>query len=78
MHVGDKHDYLGMDMHFSNKGVHNVPMLRYLKNVILSFPVLIMGNATTPATNHLFNVRDEWQAKWLEEERTLAFHHTIA
>jgi hypothetical protein len=30
------------------------------------------------AADHLFKIRDEKELKPLEEERTLAFHHTVA
>jgi hypothetical protein len=78
MHSGDRHDYLGMDMHFPKGGVLNVSMVMYLRNMINLFPEEITGNVSTPAADHLFNVRGEGEARLLEEERALAFHHTVA
>ena len=46
--------------------------------MIKEFPVKIMGRAATPAAGHLFDVRDKKEAQVLEEERALAFHHTVA
>jgi hypothetical protein len=77
MHTGDRHDYLGMDIHFSEEGVLNVSMVAYLRNVINSFLEVIMGSASTPAADHYFNMREEGEARLLEEERALAFHHTM-
>jgi len=78
MHTGRKHDYLGVDMEFRKDGTLGVSMIPYLKNVIAEFPEIISGKSPTPAADHLFKVRDEKDAKPLEEERALAFHHTVA
>jgi hypothetical protein len=78
MHTGKKHDYLGVDMEFNNDGTLDVSMIPYLKNVIADFPELIVGKAATPAADHLFVIRDEKETRPLEEERALAFHHTVA
>ncbi len=53
-------------------------MITYLKNVISDFLELITGKAATPAADHLFNIRDKKEARLQEEERALAFHHTVA
>ena len=78
MHTGMKHNYLGVDIEFNEDTTLDVPMISYLKGVIAEFPELIKGRAATPATEHLFTVRDEKEARPLEEERALAFHHTVA
>ena len=78
MHRGMKHYYLGVDMEFNEDGTLDASMTPYLKGVIAEFPELIKGKAATPATEHLFTVRDEREARPLEEERALAFHHTVA
>jgi hypothetical protein len=70
MHMGRKHDYLG--------GALEVSMFKYLKNAIEEFPEIIRGRAATPAPNKLFKIRDEAEAKKLNEEQVLAFHHTVA
>ena len=49
MHLGKKHDYLGVDMEFCNDGALEVSMIKYLKNVIEEFPEVIKGRAATPA-----------------------------
>ncbi len=78
MHMGHKHDYLGVDMEFNDDGTLEVSMITYMKNVISKFPEVIMGKLATPAADHLFTIRDKKEAKPLDEERALAFHHTVA
>jgi hypothetical protein len=78
MHTGKKHDYLGVDMEFNDDGTLEVSMIAYIRNVIAEFPEIIQGKTATPAADHLFTVRDRKDAKPLEEERVLAFHHTVA
>ena len=78
MHTGTKHNYLGVDVEFNNDGTLDASMISYLKGIIAEFPELIKGRAATPATEHLFTVRDEKEARPLEEKRALAFHHTVA
>ena len=39
---------------------------------------MITGKASTPAADHLFSVRDADKAKYLPEEKAVAFHHTTA
>ena len=78
MHTGTKHDYLGVGMEFNEDGTLDASMIPYLKGIIAEFPKLIKGRAATPATEHLFTVRDEKEARPLEEERAPAFHHMVA
>jgi hypothetical protein len=78
MHTGCKHDYLGVDMEFNDDGTLEASMIRYLKNVISEFPEIFMGKLAMPAVDHLFTTRDEKEAKPLDEEQVLAFHHTVA
>ncbi len=78
MHTGNKHNYLGVDFEFEQEGRLSVSMVNYLKNVIEMFPEQIVGRAATPAGDRLFDIRDEKEAKPLEEERAIAFHHTTA
>jgi hypothetical protein len=78
MHTGRKHDYLGVDMEFNDDGTLEASMITYLKNVISEFPEVITGKSGTPAADHLFTIRDEKEAKPLDEERALVFHHTVA
>ena len=53
------HDYLGMDLDYSQKGKLYVSMIKYLKKVFAAFPEKITTSAATPASDHLFEVRDK-------------------
>jgi len=77
MHMGRKHDYLGVDMEFCDDGALEVSMFKFLKNMISEFPELIKGRAATPAHDKLFVIRDDEDARKLNEEQALAFHHTV-
>ncbi len=77
MHLGRKHNYLGVDMEFCNGGALEVSMFKYLMNVISEFPELIKGRVATPAHDKLFAIRDNKDARKLNEEQVLAFHHTV-
>ncbi len=78
MHTGCKHDYLGVNMEFRKDGILGVSLIAYLKNVIAEFPEIISGKSPMRAADHLFQIADEKEVKHLEEERALAFHHTVA
>jgi hypothetical protein len=78
MHMGRKHDYLGVDMEFNDDGTLEASMITYLKNVISEFPVMITGKSATPAAEHLFTIREDKDARPLNEEQVLAFHHMVA
>ncbi len=78
MHTRKRHNYLGVDMEFSKDGTSIVLKITNLKNVTVGFPEEIRGKASSPTANHLFSVRDATKARALEEERALAFHHTMA
>ncbi len=78
MHTGNKHNYLGVNLEFNDDSTLNVSMVNYIKSVIAEFPEMITGKAATPAANHLFTIRDKKEARALEEERALIFHHTVA
>ena len=53
MHLGNKHDYLGMDFEFMNNGSLEVSMFKYLDSIIDELLELITGKAETPAADHL-------------------------
>ncbi len=78
MHTGKKHNYLGVNMEFKDDGTLDMSMVGYLENVISEFLELISREALTPAGDHLFQIREGKEATPLEEERSLAFHHTVA
>jgi hypothetical protein len=50
-------------------------MMQYISKVIEAFPKEIVGKVATPASDHLFKVREDGQQ--LDEEQADAFHHTV-
>jgi hypothetical protein len=54
MHMGHKHDYLGVDMEFNKDGTLDMSMFNYLQDVIDGFPEVIKGRAATPAP-HIYS-----------------------
>ena len=70
---GTVHDYLGMILDFSEKGKLRVDMVSYLLDVIENAPEDMRGKAVTPATNFLFEVREDSPS--LDKERAETFHH---
>jgi hypothetical protein len=55
-----------------------INMAEYIKTILTDFPEEIRGTKTTPAADHLFQVRDEREARILPEEQATAFHHAVA
>jgi hypothetical protein len=76
------HDYLGMDFDYSMPGTVQISMIKHLQKVFDEFPDDIGKPASTPASDHLFRVRDpdevEKLGKYLSEEQAAHFHHTVA
>jgi hypothetical protein len=82
VHKGDVHDYLGIDMDFSEAGKVKMSMIKHLQKVFDDFPEEIGRAASSPASDHLFQVRDpaetEKLGKFLSKERKKDFHHSVA
>ncbi len=57
-------------------------MIKHLKKVFDDFPDEVGKSASTPASDHLFQVHDpegvEYLGKFLPEEQATHFHHTVA
>jgi hypothetical protein len=77
IHQGKIHDYLGMEIDFSEKGKVKIGMTKYVESMLEVFPKKIKSTdtAVTPASDDLFN---EGQGKKLNEERTDAYHTMVA
>ena len=54
MHMGCKHEYLGMEMEFNKDGTLDVSMFKYLQGIIDDFPEVIRGWEATPAAANFF------------------------
>ena len=77
-HRGKVHDYLGMMLDFTFDGHVIINMSDYIGTILADFPEEITGMRTTPAADHLFDVRDEAEARPLPEEQAREFHHAVA
>ena len=53
-----------------------IEMRDYIKKILSNLPKSFSGSATTPAANHLFEIRDN--VKKLSEYDTILFHHVVA
>jgi hypothetical protein len=67
-----------MQLEYTDDGKCIVRMEDYTKEIIDGFPEAIEGSASTPATDHLFKVREGDGKKTLPEEQANAFHRTVA
>ncbi len=73
--VGTVHDYLGMTFDYSFTKEVRINMWDYLRKVIKEFPEEITGVCATPASDHLFKVREDGSK--LSKELAEVFHHTV-
>ena len=66
--------YLGIILEYSTKGQVEVSITQYRKIVLDEFPEKITTTAPTPATENLFKVRGEKDARPLSEKK---LHNSI-
>jgi hypothetical protein len=74
---GKQHDYIRTDLDFTVKVLIQVTMVPFFKGVITDLPEEITGTATSLVAAHLFDVRREKDRVLLEEDRSIALHHTV-
>ncbi len=55
-----------------------VNLIEYIRNIVTGFPEEMTALKTSPAAYHLFEVREELEAKSLPEDQAMAIHHTTA
>jgi len=75
---GEKHDYLGMQLDYSQPGKVVVSMYKYIEDMLNELPPEMSGHAMTPAPENLFDVRPDGDRVLLSSELTEAFHHNTA
>lgn len=73
--TGRINDYVGMTIDYTEKGTVKFSMFDYLQEIITNLPAEFIGEATTPAGNHLFTV--DGDAEKLNEEDSDKFHHYV-
>ena len=73
---GPMHEYLGMEIDFSQAGEVKFLMPQYIDRLVAEIPAdLSSGMATMPAVNHLFQVNHE--AEKLSEVQAEHYHHLV-
>jgi hypothetical protein len=75
---GSYHDYLGINIDFSDPGTVKFDIVPYINKIIDAFPEKIMGVTSTPAADHLFAVCLSAKARLLPIDQARVFHHTTA
>ena len=82
VHDGSIQDYLGVDHDYGEKGVVKMSMIKHITKIFEDFPDEIGKTASSPASDHLFQVRDadecEREGKYLSAKMKKAFHHSVA
>jgi hypothetical protein len=75
-HRGKIHDYLGMELDYSEPGKVKIGMIDYVENMLRDFPEQLKDTdlSKTPAGDDLFN---HGQGKKLEKERAEQYHTMV-
>ena len=77
-HEGKIHDYLGIDLDYSERKKLKVSMIKYIDKIFKGFSEDIGTPAADPAAKHLFQVREDGEAQYLSEEKAQEFHTVVA
>ena len=76
---GKVHEYLGMTIDFSDAGKVKITMYDYVDEMISELPTEMIGESATPASSHLFEIReDDDDDQLLTPELSEEFHHLTA
>ena len=67
-----------MNINFSTPKTVSFDMIPYIKKILNEFPEKITGVASSPAADHLFQIRDPKEARLLPESQAIAYHHATA
>ncbi len=73
---GKEHEFIGMNLKFTEDRKVKVSMKKHILKAINSFHDDITRNASTPATSHLFGVRES--SPQLSDEKADNFHSVVA
>ena len=73
-----KHNYLGMWLNYYKDREVEISMEQFLHGIISGFPEEISTTTKTPASAHLFEVRDKSDQVLLDDKRYRAFHWSVA
>ena len=70
---GKIHNDLGMSLDFTLAGKVQIYMEEYIKSMLTELPAEMDGMATTPATEHLFEINET--PTYLDKKEAMFFHH---
>ena len=73
MHIGKRHDYLGMILDFTTPGVLEIDMSEYIQVILQDTPANIRGTSMVPAAKHLFTTHPDAPKISLQAQEI--FHH---
>ena len=63
---------------YTEPGILQIDMMAYIKTIFEDFPEEITRSSPTPASDHLFKIRDKDDASFLPEEQAQKFYRTVA
>ena len=75
---GKIHNYLGMDLYYSEKVMMKVSIIKYIDKILQEFLDEINSTSATLVEDHLIQIRGEIKSKYLPEYQDVLFHHTTA
>ena len=73
MHIGKRHDYLGMSFDFTIPGTLEIDMSDYIQVILQDTPANLRGTSTVPVAKHIFTTCPD--APKLNPQEQELFHH---
>ena len=73
MHIGKRHDYLGMILDFTTPGILEIDISDYIQVILQDTPTNLQGTSVVPAAKHLFTTRAD--APKISPQEQEIFHH---
>ena len=73
-HHSNKGDYLGTDLDFTEKGIFQVSMINYIREIFDDYPKPITKSTHTPHNENLFKVHNENKEKFLPDDQAIQYH----
>ena len=67
-----------MDLDYSKESVMNIFMIKYMQNILDSFPEVIRCSRISLTVEHLFQIWDEEETKVLTENQAQICYHYMA
>ena len=73
MHIGKRHDYLGMILDYNTPGILEIDMSDYIQVILQDTPASLRGTNMVPAAKHLFTTCPD--APKITPQEQEIFHH---